>query len=249
MGKKTIYVVTQPKSVRGVYDTWPECEAAVRGMSGARFQKVKDRSEADAMLSGEGIVLPDGLYAFVDGNHLGGVGVVIVTADDGELVVVQEVGTSVRRVVRGKGIGGLETDQEVEAALRRSGNIVAEQAAGYMAIRKLPSGAEATIVHDLLYLKDWMIQRPPPRQWPLLMAARRLAKKKGLTLRFVHQHGHRSTWAGRHDFARFNGRADELTRMAAERPTMLKQLNELDEMRRCPDCHEGYCDEHGTHSA
>ena len=50
-----LYVVTHPASV-GIYATWPECAAAVRGVSGARYQAVTSRELAEAMLRGEPVV-------------------------------------------------------------------------------------------------------------------------------------------------------------------------------------------------
>lgn len=41
-------------------------------------------------------------------------------------------------------------------------------------------------------------------------ACRRLARERGITVAFRHQPGHRTTWAGRDDFAQFNARADTL---------------------------------------
>ena len=73
-----LYVVTAPPEIRGIYATWRECEVKVKGVRGARFQAVATREHAEAMLRGEGTALTPGLWAFVDGNHLGGVGVVIV---------------------------------------------------------------------------------------------------------------------------------------------------------------------------
>ena len=43
------YVVTAPPSIRGIYDTWAACDAAVDGVAGARYQSVPNRSAADAL--------------------------------------------------------------------------------------------------------------------------------------------------------------------------------------------------------
>jgi hypothetical protein len=48
------------------------------GVAGARYQAVASRAQAEAMLRGEPVVLRPGRYAFVDGNHMGGIGVVLV---------------------------------------------------------------------------------------------------------------------------------------------------------------------------
>jgi ribonuclease HI len=219
---KKVYVVTAPDSIRGIYDTWAACEAVVRGKSGARFQAVRNRAEADAMLDG-GVILPDGLYAFTDGGYhpdtgSAGVGVVIVGAEDGETIVLKAVGKSVVGLLHERNIKGLETDRKVISALRSSRNHIAEQAAVYLAVRKLPRESDATIVHDLVNVAGWMTNGAS--HWPLITEARRLARKKGLDLTFLHQHGHRSTWAGRHDFAEFNMLADDLAREAMGKPPL-----------------------------
>lgn len=43
------------------------------------------------LLRGESVTLPAGVYAFIDGNHLGGVGVVFVMQRDGREPVVKEI--------------------------------------------------------------------------------------------------------------------------------------------------------------
>ena len=60
-----LYVVTAPPEIRGIYATWRECEAKVKGVRGARFQAVATREHAEAMLRGEGTALTPGLWAFV----------------------------------------------------------------------------------------------------------------------------------------------------------------------------------------
>lgn len=83
------YVVTASPSVHGIYDSWGACEAAVASVSGALYQSVPTRSAAEAILRGESVTLPAGVYAFIDGNHLGGVGVVFVMHRDGRAPVVK----------------------------------------------------------------------------------------------------------------------------------------------------------------
>src|SRR5437870_10581323 len=93
-----VYVVTHPESARGIYDTWPACQAAIGGVKGARFQAVTSREKAEAMLRGDGVALGPGRYAFVDGNHLGGVGVVLVEQKPDGSREVKEISTSVASV-------------------------------------------------------------------------------------------------------------------------------------------------------
>ena len=92
---RKVYVVTAPASIRGIYDTWDACRAAVSGIAGARYQGVSSREVAEAMLSGEGLQLEPGLYAFVDGNAMGGIGVVLVEQRDAEPAATREIATTV----------------------------------------------------------------------------------------------------------------------------------------------------------
>ena len=62
---KKVYVVTDPPSARGIYETWPECAAAVKDARGARFMGVASRRKAESILNGEGVKLPPA-WAFVD---------------------------------------------------------------------------------------------------------------------------------------------------------------------------------------
>ena len=95
-----VYVVTAPDAIRGIYETWPACQAAVTGVAGARYQAVSSHEEAIAMLEGDGIVLTPGVYAFVDGNAQGGVGVILVEQQlQGR--AVHEVSTTVQTVFAG----------------------------------------------------------------------------------------------------------------------------------------------------
>jgi ribonuclease HI len=210
------YVVTEPEAIRDVYNSWAECQAAVSGVSGVRYQKVRNREEAEAILAGTGVVLAPGLYAFTDGNELGGVGVVIVRGADNESMepqVMQEIATSVGQIFDGVAIPGLETGRAINEALGRLRNVLAELAGLYVALRDLTSGAEATIVHDYAGVGAWMEGRwrvKDPIVSAVVSASQVLVKRNELRLRFVHQAGHMSTWAGRHDLARFNGLADAL---------------------------------------
>ena len=213
-----VYVVTAPDRIRGVYETWPACEAAVKGVRGARFQAVASRAQAEAMLRGEGAALAPGLYAFVDGNHLGGVGVVIVDATGEEPRVVEELGVTVREVFLGGAVKSLATTSAIAAALERLRNVLAELAALYLALRLVPEGAAVTVVHDYEGIGAWMDGRwrtKDPVVAEIVAACKALASARRLTLTFRHQRGHQSSWAGRDDFAHFNSRADALASEAA----------------------------------
>jgi hypothetical protein len=213
-----VYVVTAPERIRGVYDSWPACEAAVKGVKGARFQAVASRAQAEAMLRGEGAALAGGLYAFVDGNHLGGVGVVLVDAGGEEPTVVEALGLTVREVFMGGNIASLTERKAIAAALIRLRNVLAELAALYLALRIAPEGTALTVVHDYEGVGAWMTGRwktKDPIVAEVVAACTALASARRLTLTFRHQRGHQSSWAGRDDFAHFNARADALATEAA----------------------------------
>jgi len=219
VAKAKVYVVTAPDRIRGIYASWPDCAAAVKGVSGARYQAVGSREQAEAMLRGEGTELEPGLYAFVDGNHLGGVGVVIVErAADGDPEIVEAVGLTVAQVFAGAGVRALSTPPAVRAALERLRNVLAELAALHLALRMLPEGAAVTIVHDYEGIGAWLEGRwraKDPLVAEIVAACRDLIGRRRLTVRFRHQRGHAAAWAGRDDFALFNARADALASEAA----------------------------------
>lgn len=215
-----VYVVTAPLSIRGVYETWPACQAAVSGVRGARFQAVSSRALAEQMLRGEPVTLPPGEYAFVDGNHHGGVGVVLVTQGPVGPLAVKDVGTTVHEVFRDAGVPGLETRAKVTAAVDALRNIVAELAALYHALRLAPAGRAVTVVHDYAGVGAWMEGRwrtKAPVVTHLVAACRALAVERRLALAFRHQPGHESTHAAPNDFAGYNARADRLATEAGLR--------------------------------
>jgi hypothetical protein len=216
-----VYVVTHPASIRGIYATWPECAAAVRGVSGARYQAVASREQAEAMLRGEPTVLPPGRYAFVDGNHMGGIGVVLVEADGGAGVPrpVREVATTVYEVFRA-GLPSLDTRPKITAAANRLRNVLAELGGLFKALELAPAGEALTVVHDYEGVGAWLEGRwkaRDPLVAEIVAACRARIADRGLAVTFRRQSGHTSTYAGRNDFAAFNARADQLATEAALR--------------------------------
>ena len=214
-----VYVVTEPERIRGIYESWPDCAAAVKGVSGARYQAVASRAQAEALLRGEVTELTPGLYAFVDGNHLGGVGVVIVERPaDGEPGIVEALGLTVYEVFATAGLRALSTRAAVKAALERLRNVLAELGALHLALRLVAEGSAVTVVHDYEGVGAWLERRWRTRD-PLVAeivdACRDLIERRRLTVRFRHQRGHSAAWVGRDDFAHFNARADTLASEAA----------------------------------
>jgi len=214
-----VYVVTEPERIRGIYDSWPACAAAVQGVSGARYQAVGSRAQAEAMLRGEGTALEPGLYAFVDGNHLGGVGVVLVERTaDGEPEILEALGLTVYQVFAGAGLPSLATRPAIAAALRRLRNVLAELAALHLALRLVAEGTAMTVVHDYEGVGAWLEGRwraKDPLVAEIVESCRALIGRRRLAVRFRRQRGHAASWAGRDDFAHFNARADVLATEAA----------------------------------
>jgi hypothetical protein len=213
-----VYVVTHPPSVRGIYDTWPACQAAVSGVPGARYQAVGSRDDAEAMLAGEGRVLPPGTWAFVDGNHEGGVGVALVEQGADGSRDVQEISTTVADALGAAGIAAVGDANRIAAELARLRNVLAELAALHVALARVGSGATVTVVHDYEGVGAWVEGRWKAKDATVrdvVDACRALIRDRGLTVRFGHQPGHRSTWAGRDDFAALNARADALATAAS----------------------------------
>lgn len=209
-----LYVVTAPHGRRGIYESWEECRQAVHGVSGARYQAVESRAEAEAILTGEGIRLAPGLYAFVDGNHEGGIGVVIVRKpEDGQVHVLHELATSVQEVFAGAALPTLETPAAVTAALGRIRNVLSELGGLYVALGRVPAGAAVTVVHDYEGVGAWLTGRWRAKDATVaavVAACRERAAARALRLEFRHQRGHRSVFAGPNEFAEFNRRADAL---------------------------------------
>ncbi len=215
-----VYVVTEPERVRGIYDSWAACAAAVKGVSGARYQAVSSRARAEAMLRGEGTALEPGLFAFVDGSHLGGVGVVIVERPaDGEPAVVEAIGMTVYQALAGAGLPSLASRRAITAALDRLRNVLAELAALHLALRLVPAAATVTVVHDYEGVGAWLEGRWRAKDAlvaEVVAACKALIAERRLRVAFRRQAGHSAAWAGRDDFAHFNARADALATEAAD---------------------------------
>jgi ribonuclease HI len=210
---RKVYVVTAPASIRGIYDTWDACRAAVSGVAGARYQGVTSRAVAEAMLRGEGLRLEPGAYAFVDGNAMGGIGVVLVEQGKSGPASVREVAATVYDVFGRAGIPSLDTRSKITAATDSLQNILAELGALYAALKEAAPGSTLTVVHDYEGVGAWLEGRwktKNPIVAEVVAACRALIDTRGLRVRFRHQRGHESTFAGRNDFAAYNARADQL---------------------------------------
>jgi len=209
------YVIVLPASVANVYATWDECLEVLDGLKGERrCMEVSSWKEGEDILSGKGVRLEPGLYAFTDGNELGGVGLVLVRMRDGdELETLKDLSTNVHEVLGGL---ELETGETVDAGLSRTKNILSEMTAFYLAVTELPTRSTVMVVHDYMGIADWIEGRSKRAKDSLLRwvieRTKDLIAEKELTLTFRHQKGHRSDWAGRHDYARLNRQADDLAK-------------------------------------
>jgi hypothetical protein len=198
------YVVLAPDAIRGIYDTWAACEAAVRGVPGAVYRKTLDRRLAGQLLRGEGRKLPPGRYAFIDGNHLGGIGIVVVRRDGNGSTALNEIATSVA-----------EQFADYAEHLDRLRNPLAELAAAHVVLRNTGDRV-LTIVHDYQGVGAWIEGRwkaHDPVIARFVSSCQELIRERGLTVRFEWMNGHQSA-AGGDEYALYNGRADELAATA-----------------------------------
>lgn len=213
MAKGRCYVVTAPAAIRGLHADWESCRAAVRGVSGARYQAAASRAEAEALLAGQAVTLEPGLFAFVDGNHFGGAGLVLVRVAASGAHETREVSRHVAAILAA---AGLELDAAAE--LERIRQVLAELAALIMALFEAPEGETLTVIHDYEGVGAWMTRRwrtKDPTVRMLIERARALGQERGLTLRFERQAAHQPAMAGRrNDRIAYNARADELARLA-----------------------------------
>jgi len=157
-------------------------------------------------------------YAFTDGNHHGGVGVVWVTKDGTKAPKVKEVSTSVAAVFTGSTIAGLTSAKAIAEALGRLRNVLAELAGLYHVVATAKPGQAFTLVHDYEGVGAWMVGRWQTKDASvreIIDACRALAAERKLTLTYQHQWGHQSSWVSGNEFAKYNARADALATKGA----------------------------------
>jgi ribonuclease HI len=201
------YLVFAPEPIRGIYDTWAECEAKLRGVSGAVYRKTRTREEAEALLRGEGRRLAPGTYAFVDGNHEGGIGIVFVHRRQNGGTRSKEIATRVADVL-----------PEVAGALPRLRNVLAELVAVVGAMKALKPETTVSVVHDYegtghFLTNRWQARHPGLRT--AISTALGLIEDRQLNIRFMHVNSHQSAIGG-DEFAAFNRWADRLARKAVD---------------------------------
>jgi len=198
-------VVLAPEAIRGIYDTWDACQAAVRGASGAVYRKVADRALATQLLVGEGRKLAPGTYAFIDGNHLGGLGVVLIHRRADGTAVTKALATTVAAVM-----------PDLAGELSRLANPLAELAAVCAACRVVRPGTTLTIVHDYEGTGCFLDGRWTARDATMRRAVDRCKAailEHELRVSFQHTPGHQSAVGG-DEVAAYNAQADALASAA-----------------------------------
>jgi viroplasmin and RNaseH domain-containing protein len=212
-----VYVILAPEPIKGICTTWDECRAKVTGVSGATFQKVLSRDAAQAVLDGTPDRIPPGIFAFVDGNHRGGVGVVLVHRTTEGETTRKEISTTLMEVFP-EGLT-LEDGRHLSAdeALAAIRNIACELAAAYVAVQRVQPNTRLTIVHDYEGVEAWLMGRWRVRD-PIVAAiiAQVLDRiqKANLCISFHHQRGHQADRLGVNDWIQENRRADALATQA-----------------------------------
>ncbi len=213
-----VYVVFAPASIRGIYSTWPECESKVKGTAGATFQKAATREQAESLLAGETHVLPPGRFAVLDGNHLGGIGVVLLHQVDATVQTQQALFTTLAAVFPA-GIPAEDgTSFSATEALASIRNVAAELGAAYAALQHIPFGETVTLVHDYEGVGAWLCGRwrvKDPIVRALMYAIRRMIACSNLTVTCRHQRGHQADRLGLDPLIQANRQADVLATQAA----------------------------------
>jgi ribonuclease HI len=135
---------------------------------------------------------------------------------DDDLEILEQLSTNVYEVLDDL---ELEEGETIKAGLSRTKNILSEMTALYLAVAKIRGSSAVTVVHDYVGVSDWIEGRSKRARDPLLRwvieRTKDLIAERDLTLTFRHQKGHRSDWAGRHDYARLNRLADDLATRGA----------------------------------
>jgi ribonuclease HI len=207
------YVVFGPASIRGIYTTWPECEAKVRGISGAKFQKAPSREQAESMLAGEKKTLPPGHYAVVDGNHRGGIGVVLIHQVDAARQTQEDLSTTLAAVFP----DGIPSEDALTfstaEALASIHNVAAELGAAYLALQRVPAAQAVTLVHDHEGVGAWLTgswRTKDPVVRALVEAIRTTVARRQLRVTYQLQRGHQADRMGLDPLVQANQKADAL---------------------------------------
>jgi hypothetical protein len=146
------------------------------------------------------------VYAFIDGNACGGIGVVFVKrAPDGQ-TTTHDLSTTVQAVLAPR-----VDPQTVSDALTQLRTVLAELTACYQALTFIHPHTALTIVHNHPNIPQWITEswRMPTNRLLVQLrdACQELIRSKSLTVQFLHH-------PGRHAYAEFTAKADALATQA-----------------------------------
>lgn len=183
----------------GVFDTWEECSASVKGYSGAVYKSFKTRQEALAYLNGE--ALPQENEGAEDGNH------VKIYVDGSYHAITGEFsyGMVVLRGGEEEKYSHRFQDEELASMRNVAGEIKGAEAAMQYALDH--DLEEISIYHDYEGIARW-----PLGEWKTNKEGTRAYKEfydrasRQVKIRFVKVTGHS------HD--KYNDMADELAKEA-----------------------------------
>ena len=207
------YIVIAPEEKKGIYRSWEDCLTAVHGVKGAKYLSVKSPEEANRILNDEKASFEPGTYAFVDGNHFGGIGCVLVQVARSGKETIKEIKKTVLEV-----FSDMWSELEISAELARIRQILAELGGLKLAVESLNKGTSVTIVHDYTGIAEWMERRwkiKDPAVFKIVEDIRSKVEEKKLKLRFKHQDSHIPGIGGRNPFREYNELADRLATEAA----------------------------------
>lgn len=155
MGKKNYYVVKEGYK-RGLFDNWPECQAAVKGYKGAVFKGFETKAEALAWNNSRENLAPEPLVECKAGDlvHSGNHYDFEVYTDgsyrNGKYSYGYAFVKEAQVVFEGNGVG-----ENLEAAVMR--NVAGEIAAVIHAVKKAKSlNVRIKIYHDYSGISHWV---------------------------------------------------------------------------------------------
>lgn len=187
MAKKPKFYAVRKGAVPGIYRTWAECEANVKGFSGAEYKSFGTEAEAESYMSGtdacqdpaDAAIVLEHPYAFVDGSYnrhagVAGWGGFLSIGDGSEDIPIQ----------------GRESRPEWTAMLNVCGEVMGCMAAVSKALELgLPV---LHVYHDYTGIScwpdgDWEAEKPETRYYRDYIVA---ARGRGLEVIFHKVAGH-----------------------------------------------------------
>jgi hypothetical protein len=154
----------------------------------------------------------------VDGNHLGGVGIVFVKRKRSGEAITKKISTTVYQIFTEAKLPGLHSPAAIGTELKRVRNVLAELAGLYKALGHIASGTSLTIVYDYKGIEAWLKgswKARDPIVAEIVKACERIIADKSLKVRYRYQPAHQAQTTAYNDFAFYNGIADSLATQGA----------------------------------